>query len=169
MPDVRITAGMGLVALLLAFPGLLPPALASEEPGRTLLSTASELFAPTVDPSKLFKWSHEYETAIATEVLRESTIRKIGYGRTEFVHVVETASGTYSTDALQDPHVEYPGIHRKRARSDPGMAYWSNGHWVMQTPVAAHSFVTITRFDGGDLIVTDDGVCVTSSAGVVCN
>jgi len=49
------------------------------------------------------------------------------------------------------------------------MAYWSNGHWVAKAFVRAGSFVTITRFDGGQLVVTDEGMCVTRKDGVICN
>lgn len=102
-------------------------------------------------------------------MLKESTIKKIGYGNTEFVHVLQTPSGTYSTDALQSPNIEYPGVTKKRTRDQIGMAFWYNGHWVMQKSMSAGSFVTITKFDGGQLVVTDDGMCVTSKNGFTCN
>ena len=161
-------AGAGLVALLMALPSMLPPAVASEEPARTLLSSASEIFPAPFDPASLARYSYELEPSVSTEVLKESTIKKIGYGNTEFVHVLQTPSGTYSTDALQSPYVEYPGVLKKRSRDQIGLAFWSNGRWVMQTPVAAGSFVTITRFDGGQLMVTNDGMCVTTPTSVRC-
>jgi hypothetical protein len=102
-------------------------------------------------------------------VVKESTIKKIGYGNTEFVHVLQTPSGTYSTDALQSPYVEYPGVLKKRTHDQIGLAFWSNGSWVMQNPVSAGSFVTVTKFDGGQLVVTDDGMCVTNKHGITCN
>jgi len=161
-------AGAGLVALLMALPSMLPPAVASEEPARTLLSSASEIFPAPFDPASLARYSYELEPSVSTEVLKESTIKKIGYGNTEFVHVLQTPSGTCSTDALQSPYVEYPGVLKKRSRDQIGLAFWSNGRWVMQTPVAAGSFVTITRFDGGQLMVTNDGMCVTTPTSVRC-
>jgi hypothetical protein len=173
MYDFRIAAGMGagagLVALLFALPSVLPPAVANEEPARTLLSSASEIFPPPFDPDSLVKWDYTLEANVSTDGLRQSTVKKIGYGRTEFVQVLQTPSGTYSTDALTSPYVEYPGVIKKRVRSGTGIAYWSNGHWVLQQPMTAGSFVTITRFDGGQLIVTDDGMCVVRRNGTSCN
>ena len=39
----------------------------------------------------------------------------------------------------------------------------------MQKTLSAGSFVTITKFDGGQLVVTDDGMCVTNKNGITCN
>ena len=164
-----IVGGFGTVWLLFALPTMLPPAIASEEPARTLLSNASEIFPPPFDPASLVKYSYDLDASVSTDVLRQSTIKKIGYGKVEMVHVLETPSGTYSTDALQSPHVEYPGIAKKRTHDQFGLAFWSNGHWVMQNALNAGSFVTITKFDGGSLVVTDDGMCVTRENGVICN
>jgi len=174
MFNVRIAAAMGaggiLAALLLAVPSILPQALASEQPARTLLSSMSELFPPPFDPGKLAKYNYELSPAISTDVVKQSVIKKIGYGNTETVYVVQTPSGTYSTDALQSPNVEYPGVLKTRERGDHvGMAFWSHGRWVSQKFVSAGSFVTITKFDGGQLVVTDDGMCVTRKDGVICN
>ncbi|MGN6487447.1 MAG: hypothetical protein ACTHLT_06465 [Devosia sp.] len=172
MPDFRIAAalgGAGLVALLLALPAMLPPAIADEEPAHTLLSSASEIFAPPFNPDRLLKWDFEAEPGVSTEVLRQSTVRKIGYGRTELVQIVETTSGTYSSDALASPNVEYPGVRKHRVRSGQGIATWSHGRWVPQSPKHAGSFATITRFEGGQLIVTDEGMCVTRRHGIICN
>ena len=162
-------AGFGGVMLLFALPSMLPSAIASEEPARTLLSSASELFPPPFDPASLAKWTYDLTPAVSTEVIKQSTVKKIGYGNTEFVHVLQTPSGTYSTDALQSPNVEYPGVIKKHTRDQIGMAFWSKGHWVMRKFMNAGSFVTITKFDGGQLVVTDDGMCVTRENGVICN
>jgi hypothetical protein len=164
-----IVGGFGAVALLFALPSMLPPAVANEEPAKTLLSNASELFPPPFDPDSLAKWDYALEPAVSTEVLRQSTVKKIGYGTTEFVHILETPTGTYSTDGLTNPHVEYPGVIKQRTRGRIGLAYWSNGHWVLRRGLTAGSFVTITPFDGGQLVVTDDGMCVTRRNGIVCN
>lgn len=162
-------AGAGLVALLFALPSMLPPAVANEEPARTLLSSASEIFPPPFDPDSLLKWNYELEPGVSTEVLRQSTVKKIGYGVTEFVHVLQTPSGTYSTDALTSPHVQYPGVIKQRSSDSQGLAYWSNGRWVLHKAVTAGSFVTITKFDGGQLVVTDDGMCIATPNSLRCN
>lgn len=172
MHDFRTAAAMGIgfggVALLFALPSLLPPAIASEEPARTLLSSASEIFPPPFNFDGLIKYTYEVTPSVSTEVLRESTVTKIGFGRAEPVHIVQTPSGTYSSDSLGSPNVEYPGVIRKRVRGEAALAYLSDGHWVAHKPVEAGSFVTITRFDGGQLMVTDDLMCVTGAHGVSC-
>lgn len=162
-------AGFGALALVLALPGLLPPAIANEEPAHTLLSSASEIFPPPFDFSGLAKYTYDVAPTVSTEVLKQSTVTKIGYGRTEIVRVLQTPSGTYSSDALESPYVEYPGVTKKRVRGERGLAFWSNGRWVMQDAVSAGSFVTITNFDGGQLVVTDDGMCVTNQHGISCH
>lgn len=161
--------GFGGVAFLFALPSLLPPAIANEEPTHTLLSSASEIFPPPFDFSGLAKYNYQLSPAVSTEVVKQSTVKKIGYGNTEFVQVLQTPSGTYSTDALQSPYVEYPGILKKPVHDQVGIAFWSNGHWVIEKPISAGSFVTITKFDGGQLIVTDDGMCVTTGTSVSCS
>lgn len=163
-----VAGGFGLVALLFALPTMLPPAVANEEPARTLLSSANEIFPPAFDPDTLVKWNYELDPAVSTEVTHRSTVRKIGFGITEFVQIVETPSGTYSTDGLTSPHVEYPGILKQRAGGKIGLSYWSNGRWVLRDALTAGSFVTVTRFDGGQLVVTDDGMCVARRDGVIC-
>jgi hypothetical protein len=169
--DLRVILGMGggagIVALLLALPAL-PPAIADEEPAKTLLSNASEIFPPPFDPDGLVKWSYTLEPTVSTEPLRQSTVRKIGYGTTEFVQVVETASGTYSSDGLTSPHVLYPGVHKQRAGSGLDLAVWENGRWALAKKMGAGSFVNITKFKGGRLIVTDDGMCVVTRSSVRC-
>ena len=173
MYNFRVAAGMvagaGLAALLFALPSMLPPAMANDEPAKTLLSSASELFPPPFDPDSLARWDYALEPAVSTEVLRQSTVKKIGYGRTEFVHILETPTGTYSTDGLTSPYVEYPGVIKHRTRGGIGLSYWSDGQWVLRKALTAGSFVTITPFDGGKLIVTDDGMCVTRKNGIICN
>src|SRR5690242_8356835 len=103
-------------ALLLALPQMLPPAIADEQPMKTLLSSANELFAPAVDPDELVRWDFTVDPSVSTEPIRQSTVKKIAYGHATTVHVVETSTGVYSSDALTDPHIQYPGITKERRR-----------------------------------------------------
>lgn len=172
LSEARIIMGMGaagaIAALLLAIPSVLPPAVANEEPARTLLSTGNEIFPPPFDPGSLVRWDFVADPGISTEPIRQSTVRKIGYGRVETVTIVETASGIYSSDALDDPHVEYPGITRTRKADRAGISMWNGFGWSAAAPFSAGSFVTITPFEGGSLIVTDDGMCVVKRGSVRC-
>lgn len=52
-------AGFGAVVLLYMLPSLLPPAIANEEPARTLLSSASEIFPPPFDFGGLAKYTYD--------------------------------------------------------------------------------------------------------------
>src|SRR5687768_9510044 len=93
---IMLAGAAGLVGVaLLALPDYLPPAIAGEEPMRTLLKSADELWPPTFDPDQLVKWDYYVQPGISVEPIRESTIRKIGYGKTTLVNVMETESGIY--------------------------------------------------------------------------
>jgi hypothetical protein len=150
-----------LAAGMLAVPSLLPPAWADEPPMSTLLSTADELWPRPFDTSRLVKFDHIVEPSVSTEVLSSSTVRKIGYGRTEFVSIARTPTGTYSSDGLASPHVRYPGIHAtsREGRSIGEIRLWVGGGWRVALPLEAGSFTAVTRFPGGRLLTTPRGQC----------
>jgi hypothetical protein len=156
------------LALVLASPSFLPRAVAEEQPAKTLLSTGNDLFPRVIDPSTLTKWDFVAEPGVSTEALHVSQVRKIAYGETSFVNVVQTATGVYSSDALTDPHVQYPGIHAKRRNSPFAFLLLDGGSWIAGTPFGAGSFVTIVPFEGGQLVTTDDGQCVVGARSVSC-
>lgn len=101
-----------LVAGTLALPSVLPPALADEEPMLTLLKTGDELFPTRIDADTFAKPEWTVEPWVSTEAISKTTVRKIGYGRTSYVTITQTATGTYSSDAMRSPHIRYPGIVR---------------------------------------------------------
>jgi hypothetical protein len=161
----------GLAAGLLALPNLLPAALADEQPLRALLSTADELMPAPFDVAGLVKPDVTLEPSVWTEVLHSSTVRKIGYGRTTFVTIAETASGTYSSDGLASPHVRYPGIHVDYGSAGPrvaGIRIWTGNGWTVFKSSDAGSFVSVNRFDGGRLLTTESGSCVIVKNGAYC-
>jgi hypothetical protein len=167
-----ITSGsiLGLLAAgMLALPSLLPSALADEEPAKTLLSSMDELWPPRFDTDNLVKYDFTIEPSVSTDVVKTRTVRKIGYGRTEFVEIYTTPTGTYSSDGLASPHIRYPGIHKELKRSVIGeIALWSGGGWQVVREMNAGSFVTITPFKGGKLITTEDGSCVVTKGAARC-
>lgn len=171
---LRILTGGSIIGLLaagiLAVPSILPPALADDEPARPLLSTADELFAPRFDTSNLVKYDFTIEPSVSTDVVKTRTVRKIGYGKTEFVEIFTTPGGTYSSDGLASPHIRYPGIHKQLKRSlDGHIAFWSGSRgWTVFKEIDAGSFLTITPFEGGKLITTEDGNCVVVELSVHC-
>lgn len=179
MSHIKTVLGMGaaggLIAMALTTPVMLPglataAQLVQVEAGEMVRSLLPE--PQPFDPSTLFKagdYAYEVDDRVSTTPIRQSVVRKIGYGHSEMVQVVETASGIYSSDGLESPYVRYPSIRKQRSGGEIGLALWADGQWVVQNALTAGSFVTITRFEGGQLVVTDDGMCVMSSAGIVCN
>ena len=140
-----ILAG-GLIGLVvagaLALASTLPPAIADEQPFRTLLSTGEELM-PDAPLRPFFKPHWTIEPSVNTDIVKQVTVRKIGYGRTEFVDIVTTPTGTYSSDAIVSPYVRYPGIHDTRRRPDGFFAIWDGSHWKRFDAGAGHSIVVI--------------------------
>ena len=144
-----LTGGLAgfLMAGTLALPSILPPAIADEEPIRTLLRTADQIFPEPLNEGTFAKPKWTIEPWVSTEVISQSTVRKVGYGRTTFVSINKTATGTYSSDGLASPHIRYPGIIRN---SEPS------------------SFLTIVPFKGGRLYIGKDGACVRVKFGIYC-
>src|SRR5262245_58114749 len=85
-----------LVAGTFALPSVLPPAMANDEPIRTLLKSADEIFPEDLKASDFFKPDWTIEDYVSTDIVSEQVVRKIEFGRTTFVRIVTTASGTYS-------------------------------------------------------------------------
>lgn len=164
---VMLAGAIGLgAALLLSLPNILPRAVAEEQPMKTLFSTPNEIWPPAFDPSRLMRWDYYVQPGVSVEPINETVVRKIGYGKTTFVNVMETASGVYSTDGLASPHIQYPGIIKELKPSPPaGLWFWTGRQWVASVPVDADSFVSIMPLDGG---TTEDGNCVAVEDSVYC-
>ena len=144
-----LTGGLAgfLMAGTLALPSILPPAIADEEPVRTLLRTAEQIFPEPLNEDTFAKPEWTVEPWVSTDVISQTSVRKIGYGRTTFVTISKTATGTYSSDGLQSPYIRYPGIVRN---SEPG------------------SFLTIVPFKGGKAYIGSGGACVRVKYGIYC-
>jgi hypothetical protein len=84
------------------------------------------------------------------------------------VQVVETSTGVYSSDALTDPHIQYPGITKERRGRLGGLAIWGGHGWILARPFTAGSFVHVVPFKGGKLFVTDGGTCVVTRKSLIC-
>ena len=132
----------------------LPPAIADEQPMKTLMSTGKELFPSAIDVRHLYfakAYSVQTEPGVSLAPISTQTIRKIGYGKTKFVTITTTSSGVYSNDAMLSPHVRYPGIHVEKlddnlvAALRQSLSYWSPQQGWVTTPSAdAGSFVSIS-------------------------
>lgn len=162
---ILLTAGtFSGIGLLLALPSVLPVTTAAADAtvnvAQAVVETVSAPFTPSIDTSRLSKWRIDFDRTVSTDPIRESIVTKIAGGKLTEVHVVETASGIYSSDALGDPHVLYPGVHRTRV-SDASLTLQvlDGNRWVTFSPLTAGSFVSLTPFEGGARLVTDGLAC----------
>ena len=103
---------------------------------------------------------------VSQDVLTNSTVRKIGYGRVETVNIVVTSTGTYSSDAMDTTHVIYPGIEtRRKDDATLGVFFLAliDGRWSPVTPVATHSVVHYGSGFGTSYRTGSGGTCIFGS------
>lgn len=167
------TGGIGAVAALgLSLAGLLAVVHAEENstisPMEALMSPARKLFPQPFDVEGLVRWNFEVDAGVSLEPIRQSAVKKIGFGRVEQVNIVETDSGIYSSDAIVDPHIRYPGIVVTPRREARAVLQWNGYGWSSLTPVGAGSFVTVVPFEGGQLVVTENSTCSYTARSVIC-
>ncbi len=158
----RIAAGGALAALLagLALVPQLPPARADEASAGAPSSTAGGLFSPSFDPDDLVKFDFMVEPGVSETLISTTTVRKIGFGRTRLIEIVTTPSGVYSSDGLASPHIRYPGIHKQWKGGRVGsIKIWTDAGWVTLDTIPAGSFVSLIPFNGGQMLLGDEGNC----------
>jgi hypothetical protein len=142
----------GLIALSI------PPVLAGEDLTEIYGPTLNQLLPNTFDPDSLLiidddeAYRMQVEPSISTDVLSNTTIRKIEGGRTRFVTIATTSTGTYSSDGLTSPHIRYPGVHVEQLGSVAWI--WSDdGGWTA-LPLLNDSSVTVfTQTSNGFTII----------------
>lgn len=120
---------LGLFSAALAGFGLAFPVLADGEPSHA------------IDPSKLVIYQGDlyrvgYEDTVSTDPISVNRVKKIEAGKVSYVTIATTPSGTYSSDAMFSPNVQYPGISVERVgwpRTWPSsrnyFSYWSSNGW----------------------------------------
>lgn len=145
-PDRHMLIGMTLGALSASV-------LAITGPGMVVETFADELIqriaAPGIDPSKLVRFEDkdyvvEQDDWVSTDPLTTTTVRKIEGGKVSTVTITTTSTGTYSSDAMFSPHVQYPGISVKRAPDlSNAFAALSNGDWTNVQTASANSFLAV--------------------------
>ncbi len=155
------------VSVTLAWPGLIPRAIADEQPLKLLQASKTELLDMFDGNAEFFKPNWTVEDSVSTEVLSTQTVRKIEAGRTSFVTIASTATGVYSSDALDSPNVRYPGIHAE-GHQHSLLAILSGGGWGFITPVNAGSFLHIVPNENGGSIVTEGGACHFVNGSMYC-
>jgi len=164
LPDRHLLLGMFLgavcaTALAATGPGMVLPALA-----------ADDVAEPAFNPANLVKFEDKtydvkHENWVATDPLSNARVKKIEGGRVSYVGITTTATGTYSSDAMFSPHVQYPGISAKRVRSKGQLRFWSGGGWHGFEAAVADSFF---YFNSGATQVLGDIVCVAGENFAVC-
>lgn len=180
-----VIAGFGLGAVaapmtsfihldqVLAQVGGFARAAKADEPDPTLASAQTNPF------SDLYKIDgKDYRVTAGPGVsltpLGASSVKKIGYGHVNQVRIVSTSSGTYSTDGMASPHVQYPGLEVKQVLSDPGAAAGSlylklsSGSWVRMTAPSAGSFVYFGGKGSNGYIVAGEQTCTYGASYFGC-
>ncbi len=79
-----------------------------------------------------------YEDSVSIKALSTAVVRKVGFGKTEFVKITTTSTGVYSSDGMANPHIRYPGVHFEQvtpvmAFLAPVVAFWSPSRGWLDT------------------------------------
>lgn len=121
---VRVLAYSSFFGSMIAWSVVAPEQMSAvaEEPVKAVAGTLDGLFPDTVDPKMFRKYDITFDDSVSMDVKRTQVVKKIGYGRRSEITIVTTPSGTYSTDGLLSPHVQYPGIEKKNKG-------WGNRFW----------------------------------------
>lgn len=142
LPSRQVLAGMALGAICAT-------ALAATGPGFVMDVFADEA-AVGFDTGNLVKFGdREYDVSyadwVSTDPLSTAVVKKIEAGKTSYVSISTTATGTYSTDGLTSRHVQYPGIEVNEVTPARNrFAYWSHGRWQTVATRSGNSFVVIS-------------------------
>jgi hypothetical protein len=141
LPDRRLLVAMSLGATFGVLAGMVGPGIAQD----SVLELQDQ---PAIDPDQLVKFEgREYlvENAdwVSTDAESTSVIQKIEGGRTSYVTVTTTATGTYSTDGLFSEHIQYPGVTVTEVsdyRAPNRFSYWTSNGWTSVRVRLGNSF-----------------------------
>ncbi|MBU1304981.1 MAG: hypothetical protein KKF33_05615 [Alphaproteobacteria bacterium] len=172
LPDRRILLGMFLGAAAAT-------ALAASGPGAVVEVFADELaqtvVAPGFDTSRLVKYEgRKYvvtaDPSVSQEPLSTQTVKKIEGGRVSYVTITTTSTGTYSSDAMFSPNVQYPGIAVEPVRPEwfANVFYsWNGRAWSSFSSRQGHSYMSYRQ--GSTRVSTYGGTtCVSGPGYRVC-
>jgi hypothetical protein len=168
LPDRNLLLGMTLGAVCAT-------ALAAIGPGFTADVFADES-RPAIDTDALVRIGERnyritHEDWVSTTPISNSRIRKIEYGRTSYVDIAVTETGTYSTDGFASPHVLYPGIEVEEVSSREPFAIallGGRGHWVVTPLVRGSSFLNLRTGPGERIISDGSTTCLLSRSYFIC-
>ena len=160
LPDRHLLMGMTLGAICAT-------ALSAIGPGVVF---ADEPAGGAIDPNALVRFGERtfdvrYEDWVDTEVISRSAVKKIGYGRTSHVDITTTSTGTYSTDGLVSPHIEYPGIEVEEVGDGKpfGIMLLGSGYgWFIAPLSRGNSFLHLRTPDGHQVFSDGTTTCLDS-------
>jgi hypothetical protein len=169
LPDRHLLLGM-------TFGAICATALAAIGPGFTVDVFADEA-KPAIDTDALVRiddrdYRITYEDWVSTTPLSNARIRKIEYGRTSFVDIATTQTGTYSTDGFASAHVLYPGIEvEEEPGREPFAVAFLGGRgqgWIV-APLIKGSSLLHLRTGPGERILSDGSTtCILSGGYSIC-
>jgi hypothetical protein len=105
--------------------------------------------ADGINPDNLVRFGDaqgvRYEDWVSTDPLETHTVKKIEAGKVSYVTITRTATGTYSTDGISSPNVQYPGvIEPSNPRNQFSFSSWNNGQWTRLDTYSGNSYVSIS-------------------------
>lgn len=153
--------------------------LAQLNPGPTLAAVAAP--APFMAVGKaldthLARFDGDYFAVantpdVSLTPLSVTNVRKIGYGRTSIVAIRTTTTGTYSSDGLASPYVQYPGVFKQPlelafAPFHNAVLGWSRLSGWVEIPL--HGSDSFGLLDDVRVPASRDGVCVADNGSGPC-
>lgn len=157
LPDRHVLLGMLIGATCAT-------ALAAIGPGVVIDVLADEMPAG-FDTSNLVKFNDRdyevsYEPWVSTSPTSTATVKKVEGGRVSYVSISTTTTGTYSTDALTSPNVQYPGISVEELPKPHARKF---RHWTYY----GQSFVSLD-LGGTKLHISPNRVCIATASFSYC-
>jgi hypothetical protein len=132
---------------------------------------ASAVHADGIDVDNLVRFSagadEQIESWVSTTPLQSWTVKKIEAGRVSHVKIVRTSTGTYSSDGLASPHIQYPGITIPKPLNEFSFSSWNDGRWTKVRAYSGNSYVSVSTVRtqrGGVRTHT----CVSSASFIYC-
>lgn len=102
---------------------------------------------------------------IVGNVLGTTRVRKVGYGRTNYVNIVTTSSGAYSSDGVASPNVQYYGIEKGPLHQRIPMQLFM----IVQNGFSLGSLINLPAGAGGSFVyygrTSNGGTYKTSRSG----
>lgn len=116
-----------------------------------LVMSLAAVRADGFDPSKLLILDEDngvqYEDWVSTDPLDTQVVKKIEAGRVSYVTIKRTATGVYSSDGIESPHVQYPGvIEPDNPRNQFSFSSWNGGQWTRMKTYDGNSYVSISTY-----------------------